>query len=144
MSDRARRLAVIVLLASVAWFAVVLLWATRGTEDAVPLGNQPGWESLPLDPSTSVAPAPISAGPVVVRDVACGGVLDGEARSGTLPPLPFPQVYNREPCELQHSDGRLVFVFDSVVFAAVVGGAIAVLVRTARRPHLPDDAAAAA
>jgi len=133
VNPRARRLILLVLGVVLAWYVAVVIWAARPTTDAVPVGNIPSWQSLPVDPSTSVPPATIPAGGVVVRKIECGTVFDGDALTGTLPALPFPQQLNREPCDLQHSNGRLIFGLDTLVMVGVAGAGTALLIRSRRR-----------
>lgn len=132
MNTRGRRLLLLALGIVLVWYASVLVWSSRTEEDAVPLGNTPGWETIP---STAVAPTPINNNEIVVQRVECGSVFDGQALAESVPQIPFPRQYNREPCVLQHHDSRLIFVIDTVVVLGVIGGVATVMVRHRRRPH---------
>jgi hypothetical protein len=140
VNAKARRIVLIVLGAVVAWYVVIVLaWATRPLDDTVPVGNLPAWEEVEPVPGAD-APVPIGVNVVETETIRCNSLFDGDALDGALPELPFPQVFNREPCTLMRSNARLMFVVDTIVLvAALVGGTVLLLrARRRREPEHPD------
>ena len=108
-----RRYALVGMLATVAWYACVLVfWAFQPLSDAVPVGID---FTLPAPTTVSVA-------------VYCNGLFDGASRDDSPVPALKAQpegkpklAFQREPCGIVHNHARIVFILDSALFAAVVG-----------------------
>jgi hypothetical protein len=109
-----RRFALIGAVASVVWFACVLVfWALQPMTDSVPVGVD-----YTLSPPKFVSVS-----------VGCQGLFDSQPRDGS--PLPVLKVqpkgspplgFQREPCVVVHDQARMVFALDTAAFAAVVVG----------------------
>ena len=137
MNTRARRIVVVVIGVALAWYAAVVAgWAARPLDDTVPVGNLPGWEQV-LRAEGAPPPVPVAPGAVVTREVRCGSLFDGDRLDGPLPELPFPQAFNREPCELIRGDARLVFAIDTIVLVLILLGGVLLLLRLRGRPDEP-------
>lgn len=123
----------IAFVALIVHFALVVgLWAVQPLEDSIPVG---------IDWSPTVA-SPPEPQRLLSQDVECNSLFDSSARPDEpLPVLPVqPQdrpdlAFQREPCELVHSQARIVFGID-VLFTA---GALAALVWISRRLRRRDD-----
>ena len=103
-----------------AWFVVVAIWAVRPQSDAVPVGTD-----YTLSPPRLVS-----------VDVQCNSLFD--STPGPDEPLPTltPQVapnpqlaFQRTPCELVHTNARIVLAIDVAFYLLVMGAGIAVLAR---------------
>ena len=111
-----RRVALIAVCATVVWFIfVVLFWASQPLSDSVPVGVD----------YTSKPAVFVSA------SARCNALLDSAAQdSSQLPALKAqppgaPKLaFQRDPCALVRSQGRLVLALDTAVVLAVVLGAV--------------------
>lgn len=98
------------------WFVVALVWASRPATDAVPLAPKP---------------APEAGVPVNV-EVHCNSLLSSSARDDApLPAPPDGYSLSRNPCESQHTEGRVLLGINLVM--VVVGLASAFTVGQRRR-----------
>lgn len=126
-----RRFALIGIIAAALWYACILgFWALQPLTDSVPVGVD---YTLTTSANVSVA-------------VDCNMLFDNSRRPDEpLPPLNVqpegkPQLaFEREPCVLVQDQSRIVFVLDTVAFAAVMGGLAFVFLR-GRRPATPSPA----
>jgi hypothetical protein len=122
--ERVRKIAIVTIAIGLVWFAISVAWAVRPQTDSVPVG---------IDKSVEPAGKPLSV------DVQCNGAFDATARDGGLPTLPAQPAgapaleFQREPCELVHSDARLVLAINTVVLLLLLGGSTAVLTSRPRR-----------
>ena len=123
----------IAFVAVIVHFALVVgLWAVRPLEDSIPVG-------LDWSPTVANPPEPQR---LLSQDVECHSLFDSSPRPDEpLPVLPVqPEgkpalAFQRKPCELVHSQARIVFGID-VLFTA---GTLAALVWIGRRLRRRDD-----
>jgi hypothetical protein len=126
-----RRFALIGMVATVAWYACVLLfWAVQPLSDTVPVGVD----------NTLAVPKLVSV------SVDCNGLFDSAPRDAA--PLPVLKAqptgkaklaFQREPCGVVHTHARVVFAIDTAAFVAVVGGFIWLAIRRRRSAQPPID-----
>ena len=119
MSDRPRRILLLVAVGLVVWFGLVLsVWALRSLEDTVP-GSVPA-------PS---AANPRAVAPVSV-EISCGTLFDPHDVS--LPATPKGFIADRAPCDIVISDAQRVFALDAFVLVAGLVGVVLVRRRLIR------------
>lgn len=125
----------IAFVALIVHFALVVgLWAVRPLEDSIPVGMD--WSPTVQDP-----PAPQR---LVSQDVECNSLFDSSPRPDEPLPVLTPQpedraalAFQREPCELVHSQARIVFGLDLIFTIAALTG----IVWAGRRLRGRDDLA---
>jgi hypothetical protein len=108
-----RRLA-LVGAAAIVWYVCILaFWALQPLTDSVPVGVD----------NTLKTPANVSV------SVKCNTLFDSAPRvESPLPTLKVqpegspPLAFQREPCVSVHTQARIVFALDSILFLAVLGG----------------------
>jgi hypothetical protein len=121
--------------AIVVHFALVVgLWAVRPLEDSIPVG---------MDWSPTVADPP-AAQRLVSQDVECNSLFDSSPRPDEPLPELTPQPegrqpldFQREPCELVHSQARIVFGLDVLFTIGSLTGLAWIGRRLRRRDELP-------
>ena len=103
-----------------AWFVVVAIWAVRPQTDAIPVGTD-----FTLSPPRLVS-----------VEVQCNSLFDSTPRPDEPLPTLNPQVapnpqlaFQRTPCELVHSNARIVLAIDVAFYLLVLGAGVAVLAR---------------
>jgi hypothetical protein len=119
-----RRFALIGTAAVVIWYVVILVvWAFQPLTDSVPVGVD----------YTLATPKAVSV------SVDCNTLFDSTPRDDS--PLPALKVqpkddaplgFQRTPCAVVHGHARIIFAFDTAVFAAVVAGFIWLRIRWRR------------
>lgn len=123
MTDRPRRILLLVTVGLVVWYGLVLgAWALRSLSDTVP-GTVPA--------ATKEAPKARAATTV---ELSCGTLFSPD--DVAPPSTPAGLELDREPCDLVVSDARRVFAIDTLVL--VLGLAAVVVVRR-RLARTPDD-----
>jgi hypothetical protein len=122
-----RRWPLFAVLLACLWFGSIVVWATRGFVDEVPVGTD-----YNLAP-----PADVDA------EVPCNSPLSSTVRDSEPLPVLAPQpadhpplAYTREPCITRRSAARRALAIDAVVFIAVIA-AVVVLGRR-QATHQPE------
>ena len=99
------------------WCVVALVWASRPAIDAVPLEPKP---------------APEADVPVNI-EVHCNSLLSSSARDDApLPTPPDGYSLSRDPCESQHTEGRVLLAINLVMVVVGLGSAFTVRHRRRR------------
>ena len=136
MSTAAKSLSLIAVGVLVYFVLLVTLWAARPLEDYVFVG-------VDWTPTTEVPP---QSQKERWQRVECNTVFDSEPRSDEPLPALTPQpegrqalAYPQDVCEHVHSNGRLMFVVDTVIVlvALAVIAVIALRLRSQQSPVAP-------
>lgn len=117
--------------AVVVYFAVLMaVWAFRPLHDSIPVGTD--WT-----PTTAVPP---EGQRLVSQSVECNTLFADQPRSKALPRLtPQPEgraalVFQREPCELVHTNARRLLAINILAVGLVVLVLVLLAVRSRRSP----------
>jgi hypothetical protein len=122
MSRLPRNLLRVAAALALAYVVIVVTWAIRPIDDAVPVGVRADGTK------TSVT-------------VECNSLFSADARDDeplptldSVPPQFSPQAYQRTPCTLAHRNARILFGIDTIMIGGAIAALCLVAVRLKRRP----------